>query len=48
MGTKLKFSFAYHPHTDDQAEMTIQSLDDLLRACVLEKRGNWVGLLTVG
>lgn len=36
LGTKMKLSYVYHPHTNGQTERTIKSLEDLLRACVLE------------
>nr|GEV34085.1 putative reverse transcriptase domain-containing protein [Tanacetum cinerariifolium] len=34
LGTRLDMSTAYHPETDGQSERTIQSLEDMLRACV--------------
>jgi len=37
LGTRLRLSSAYHPQTDGQTERTIQSLEDLFRACVLEQ-----------
>ncbi|KAH9685255.1 Endonuclease [Citrus sinensis] len=41
LGTKLNFSTAFHPQTDGQSERTIQTLEDMLRACVMEFKGNW-------
>lgn len=40
-GTKLTMSSSYHPQTDGQTERTIQTLEDMLRACVLEWAGSW-------
>ena len=34
-------SIAFHPQTNDQLERTIQVLDDMLRACVLDLKGSW-------
>nr|KYP56354.1 Transposon Ty3-I Gag-Pol polyprotein [Cajanus cajan] len=45
LGTKLRLSSAYHPQTDGQTERTIQSLEDLLRACILEHGGSWDSFL---
>jgi transposase InsO family protein len=41
MGTRLDLSTAYHPQTDGQSERTIQTLEDMLRACALEFGGSW-------
>ncbi|GJV89508.1 putative reverse transcriptase domain-containing protein [Tanacetum coccineum] len=36
LGTTLAMSTAYHPETDGQSERTIQTLEDMLRACVID------------
>ncbi|GJY87752.1 putative reverse transcriptase domain-containing protein [Tanacetum coccineum] len=36
LGTSLDMSTAYHPKTDRQSERTIQTLKDMLRACVID------------
>ena len=41
MGTRLRFSTAFHPQTDGQSERTIQTLEDMLRACVIDFQGTW-------
>ena len=41
LGTKLNLSTAYHPQTDGQSERTIQTIEDMLRACSLDFKGNW-------
>ncbi|GKB31188.1 putative reverse transcriptase domain-containing protein [Tanacetum coccineum] len=34
LGTRLDMSTTYHPKTDGQIERTIQTLEDMLRACI--------------
>ncbi|GJS50046.1 putative reverse transcriptase domain-containing protein [Tanacetum coccineum] len=36
LGTSLYMSTAYHPQTDIHSERTIQTLEDMLRACVID------------
>ncbi|GJT31532.1 putative reverse transcriptase domain-containing protein [Tanacetum coccineum] len=42
LGTNFDMSHAYHPQTDGQSERTIQTLEDMLRACVIDFRNAWV------
>ncbi|GJT04612.1 putative reverse transcriptase domain-containing protein [Tanacetum coccineum] len=41
LGMNLDMSTAYHPQTDGQSESTIQTLEDMLRACVIDFGSNW-------
>ncbi|GJT07678.1 copia protein [Tanacetum coccineum] len=41
LGTQLDMSTTYHPQTDGQSERIIQTLEDMLRACVLDFGGSW-------
>nr|GEW84176.1 putative reverse transcriptase domain-containing protein [Tanacetum cinerariifolium] len=41
MDTRLDMSTAYHPKTDRQSERTIQTLEDMLRACVIDFGNGW-------
>ena len=45
LGTTLHFSTVFHPQTDGQSKRTIQTLEDMLRACVLDFKGNWAKYL---
>jgi len=40
LGTRLKMSTSHHPQTDGQTKRTIQTLEDMLRACILEDGGS--------
>ena len=41
MGARLIMSTAYHPQTDGQSERTIQTLGDMLQACVIDFGSSW-------
>ncbi|GKA30818.1 putative reverse transcriptase domain-containing protein [Tanacetum coccineum] len=45
LGTNLDMSTAYHPQIDGQSERKIQTLKDMLRACVINFRKDWVNHL---
>ena len=47
MGITLHFSTVFHLQNDGQFEKTIQTLKDMLRACVFEFQGSWVLLLVL-
>ena len=41
LGTKLHFSTVFHLQTNGQSERNIQTLEEMLRACVIEFQGTW-------
>nr|GFC40870.1 putative reverse transcriptase domain, ribonuclease H-like domain, aspartic peptidase domain protein [Tanacetum cinerariifolium] len=45
LGTRLDMSTAYHPETDGPSERTIQTLEDMLRACAIDFGKGWVNHL---
>ncbi|GKF51585.1 putative reverse transcriptase domain-containing protein, partial [Tanacetum coccineum] len=47
LGTRLDMSTAYHPETDEQSEKTIQTLEDMLLACVIDFEKGWVNHLSL-
>ena len=40
VGTRLMMSTTFHPQKNGQSERTIQVLEDMLRACILDIRGS--------
>ena len=40
LGTKVKLSTAFHPQTDGQAECTIKTIEDIMRECVIDFKGD--------
>ncbi|GKC40419.1 putative reverse transcriptase domain-containing protein [Tanacetum coccineum] len=45
LGTNLDMSTAYHPQTDGQSERTIQTMEDMLRAYMIDFGSSWDGHL---
>ena len=41
LGTKVKLSTSFHPQMDGQAKCTIRTLEHMLRACIIDFKGNW-------
>ncbi|GJR24366.1 putative reverse transcriptase domain-containing protein [Tanacetum coccineum] len=42
LGTNMDMSIAYHPETNEQSERTIQTLEDMLRACMINFGNGWI------
>ena len=41
LGTQLRFSTVFHPQADGQSKRTIKTLEDMLRACILDFERSW-------
>nr|GFA56271.1 putative ribonuclease H-like domain-containing protein [Tanacetum cinerariifolium] len=41
LGMRLDMSTTYHPRMNEQSKHTIQTLEDMLRACVIDFGGSW-------
>ena len=41
LGTQVNLSTSFHPQADGQEERTTQTLEDMLRACVIDFKGSW-------
>ncbi|GKC22774.1 putative reverse transcriptase domain-containing protein [Tanacetum coccineum] len=41
LGTRLDMSATHHPQTDGQSERITQTLENMLRACVIDFGGSW-------
>ena len=41
LDTQVNLSTIFHPRTNGEAERTIQTLEDMLRACVINFKGSW-------
>ncbi|KZV39815.1 hypothetical protein F511_27833 [Dorcoceras hygrometricum] len=46
-GYHIAMSTTYHPQTDGQSERTIQTLEDMLRAVVMDFEGSWQDALSL-
>ena len=41
LGTQVNLNTTFHPQMDGQVERTIQTLEDMLRDCVIDFKGSW-------
>ncbi|WMV29094.1 hypothetical protein MTR67_022479 [Solanum verrucosum] len=48
LGTQVNLSTSFHPQTDGQAKCTIQTLEEMLRACVIDFKGSCRCRSTIG
>ena len=47
LGTQVNLTTTFHPQTDEHAERTIKTLEDILRSCVIEFSGSLNDHLTL-
>ena len=47
LGSKVNLSTTFHTQTNGNKELTIQTLEDMLRSCVIEFKVNWDDHITL-
>jgi hypothetical protein len=47
MGMRLNLGITFHPQTNEQIEGAIQTLEGMMRACVMDLKGSWLQYISL-